>query len=186
VQPTLVVVSGPPGSGKTTLAHRLAAKIGCPAICRDEIKEGMVHAVPGYTPSPGDSVSDRTLTTFFDVLGALVRARVTVVAEAAFRDRIWRPNLVPLADLARVRIILCTVDPEVARARMARRVAADHHRAVHDDRALLQQLATHGDPEGLFEPISLPAPTLQVDTTGAYEPDLRQIVAFVDEAGERG
>jgi dephospho-CoA kinase len=36
----------PAGSGKTTLAHALAA-VGCPAICRDEIKEGMVHATPG-------------------------------------------------------------------------------------------------------------------------------------------
>jgi len=43
-RPTLIVVSGPAGSGKTTLAHAIASAIGCPAICRDEIKEGMVHA----------------------------------------------------------------------------------------------------------------------------------------------
>jgi adenylate kinase family enzyme len=45
-------VSGPAGSGKTTLAHRLAATIGCPALCRDEIKEGMVAATPGFVPGP--------------------------------------------------------------------------------------------------------------------------------------
>ncbi|WP_433685874.1 zeta toxin family protein [Nocardia sp. CA-119907] len=32
--PTLVVVSGSPGAGKTTLAHALATRVGCPAICR--------------------------------------------------------------------------------------------------------------------------------------------------------
>jgi cytidylate kinase len=51
--PVLVVVSGPMGSGKTTLAHRIAEAVGCPAICRDEIKEGMAHATPGFAPEPG-------------------------------------------------------------------------------------------------------------------------------------
>ena len=41
--PTLIVVTGRPGSGKTTLAHALAREIRCPAICRDEIKEGLAH-----------------------------------------------------------------------------------------------------------------------------------------------
>jgi Ni2+-binding GTPase involved in maturation of urease and hydrogenase len=42
--PVLVVVSGPAGSGKTTLAHEIARAIGCPAICRDEIKHAVVAA----------------------------------------------------------------------------------------------------------------------------------------------
>jgi len=51
--PTLVVVSGPPGTGKTTLAHKIAKAVGCPAVCRDEIKEGMMHAAPGFVTGPG-------------------------------------------------------------------------------------------------------------------------------------
>jgi hypothetical protein len=65
--PTLVVVSGSPGSGKTTLGHKIALAVRYPAICRDEIKEGMVHASWGFVPGPVDELTMRTLPTFFGV-----------------------------------------------------------------------------------------------------------------------
>jgi predicted kinase len=81
--PTLVVVSGPAGSGKTTLAHEIARAIGCLAISRDEIKEGMVHTTPNFVAAPGDELTRRALPVFFGVLDLLLRAGVTTVAEAA-------------------------------------------------------------------------------------------------------
>ncbi|MGW5365752.1 AAA family ATPase [Actinopolymorpha pittospori] len=176
VLPTLVVVSGPAGGyGKTTLAHEIARAVGCPAICRDEIKEGMVHANPGFEPGPGDALTQRTLPTFFAVLELLLRAGTTVVAEAAFQDRLWRPGLEPLVRLAGVRIIRCTLDPDTARARNIQRLAANPVRkAAHT----LPRDTSRRD--GAFDPISLAVPTLLVDTTAGYDPRLPDIVAFVN------
>lgn len=61
---TLILVGATPGSGKTTLAHALAREIPCPAICRDEIKEGLVHADGGGTPAWGSPIADKTFEVF--------------------------------------------------------------------------------------------------------------------------
>ena len=133
VRPALIVVSGMPGAGKTTLAHRLAAAVGCPAICRDEIKEGLVADVPGFTPGPDDELSRQANHVFFEIIRILLDAGVTTVAEAAFQDRLWRPGLEPLQDLARIRIVHCVVDPELALDRSLRRRAGNQHRRAHAD-----------------------------------------------------
>ena len=169
-RPRLIVVSGPAGSGKTTLAHALARRIGCPAVSRDEIKEGMVHtAGPEFVAVPGDPLTMRTLPAFFGVLRLLLEAGVTTVAEAAFQDHVWRPNLEPLLASAELRIVQCAVSPEVAVARRLRRTAAEPTRRAHAD--------GHQVPEP-FRRLALDAPSVWVDTTDGYTPALDEIAAF--------
>jgi predicted kinase len=177
--PTLVVVSGPPGSGKTTLAHEIARTIGCPAICRDEIKEGMAHAAPGFVPGPGDDLTMRTLPAFFGVLELLLTAGVTTVAEAAFQDRIWRPRLTPFLSLARFRIVHCTVDAEVAFERILRRGADSAVRGAHADPGPVDA-ADRIRRHRAFGRVSLDAPSIEVDTASGYHPGMDQIVAFIN------
>jgi predicted kinase len=174
-RPTLIVVSGPAGSGKTTLAHAIAAAVGCPAICRDEIKEGMVHATPGFVPGLGDELTRRTFPVFFGVLDLLVRAGVTTVAEAAFQDHVWRPRLEPLLDLARLRIVQCVVDPGLAARRVRQRAQDNPLRRAHADPEALRS-----EGRRTFTRVSMDVPSLEVDTTDGYRPALDQIVAFVN------
>ena len=180
--PTLVVVSGPPGSGKTTLAHKLALTVGCPAICRDEIKEGMAHATQGFVPGPGDELTMRTRPTFFGVLELLLRAGVTTVAEAAFQDRLWRPGLEPLQSLAQIRIVHCTIDAHLAFQRSLRRKKGSPLRRAHADPGP-HDAAEHALGHNAFDRVSVDAPWIEVDTTDGYRPGLRGIVAFVNGQG---
>lgn len=173
-----MIVSGPPGSGKTQLARALARAVPCPAICRDEIKEGMVHALGAEaTPEQKRALNPLVHATFFDALRLLLTAGVTVVAEAAFQDRAWRPGIEPLLALADIRIVQCVVSDAVAFERIVRRAGADPSRAAHDD----SQLMTPGEgwwKEGAFQRISIGAPSLEVDTTDGYRPRLEEIVSF--------
>ncbi len=177
--PALIVVSGPAGSGKTTLAHKIASAVGCPAICRDEIKEGMVHATPGFVAGPGDELTRRTLPVFFGVLELLLKAGVTTVAEAAFQDRIWRPRLEALSGLARIRVVHCTVDAGVAFDRIQRRRQEDPLRLAHADLGP-RDAAEHRAGHHVFCRVSVDAPWLEVDTTDGYRPGFSEILSFVD------
>jgi predicted kinase len=171
----LIVVSGPAGSGKTTLAHRLATEVGCPAVCRDEIKEGMVvTAGPGFVAATSDPLTMRTYGVFFATLELLVRAGVTLVAEAAFQHRRWVQGLEPILTLVDLRVVRCGVDPAVARIRMLRRQRDQATRAAHAD-------AEHLAGAPAFDPIHLDVPTLDVDTTDGYVPGLVTIVTFATQ-----
>ncbi|MFF3785751.1 AAA family ATPase [Streptomyces sp. NPDC001933] len=177
--PTLVVVSGGSGTGKTTLAHELARVLGCPAIIRDEIKQGMVLSHPGYLSGGDDPLNHPTLDAFFGVLKVLLKGGVTLVAEAAFQDRIWRPNLEPLTGLAHLRVIRCTVHADIAHDRIVQRAKEDAHRAAHGDQDLLRAISAGEHSLDSWVPISLDVPTLTVDTSDGYQPGLHAIADFV-------
>ena len=174
----LIVVSGPAGSGKTTLAHTIASAVGCPAVSRDEIKEGMVHAAWGpaaedFVARRDDELTVKTFPVFFGVLELLIKAGVTTVAEAAFQDHLWRPRLEPLLGLVRLRIVHCTVDAGLASQRVRERARDNPLRRAHAD------LGPDSAIPRTFTRVSL-GPSLEVDTSDGYRPSLDQIVAFVN------
>jgi predicted kinase len=176
--PTLIVVSGPAGTGKTTLAHGLAALVGCPAISRDEIKEGIALTTPDFDPAPDDDLSRRTLPTFFAAVRLFLEHGVSLIAEAAFQDDVWKANLASLHTVAAIRVVRCHTDSATARRRIAQHAAT---RRAHADATLLAEFdGDDGRYLSEFRHLDLDVPTIDVDTTDGYMPTLASLKIFVE------
>jgi predicted kinase len=167
--PSLIVVTGRPGAGKSTLSHRLARAIRCPLISRDEIKEGRLHTA---ADADDRQITREVFETFFDSLDQLLRRRVSLVAEAAFQHKVWQPQLVPLLALARVRVIICQVPGELALQRRRDRLQSD------PDRERFHPDAGAAAPPSMYDPPRLDVPTLEVDTSADFQPGFDEILAF--------
>jgi hypothetical protein len=100
---------------------------------------------------------------------------VTIIAEAAFQDRVWRAGLASLAELAELRIVQCHVDPAVAYAR--RRSEQGAHAGLSD------VLEDWERAYSSFERLSVAAPSIDVSTTDGYVPDIDEIIGFVNGGG---
>jgi len=176
--PNLIVVTGPPGSGKTTLTHKLSKEIGCPAICRDEIKEGYVVTQNKSHDELGDTVNAKVSEIFFEIVNTYLKYGVTVVIEAAFQHKVWAPRLNAIRRLAKLKLLICDIDPLVALERRQRRLLANPDRVkFHGEK--MEVPASHSNALQSYAPPVLDVSTLLVNTTNEYVPKFEMILRFI-------
>ena len=176
-KPYLIVVTGRPGSGKTTLAQRLGDALYMPVFSRDRVKEGYVHTHGKSHSELGPDVNKMANDIYFDALAVLVDGGVSVVIEAAFQHTVWSFLLGPFMQKANVNVIICDAGDELATERYLERGLADPKRVYfHGDPGVNAARADGVPPEIMpYEPPHLDAPTHRVSTVGEYSPTIEQL-----------
>lgn len=178
-KPYLVVVTGPPGTGKSTLVHRLADQTHCLAFSRDEFKEGYVTTSGRSHSDLGRQINADIYQSFFDAVEFLLAKGISLVIEAAFQHKLWQPKLSALQSVCHLSIVLCSVDQDLAQQRILDRGRADVSREYfHGDPAVAAVKQGLALPKTEYQPPKLDVPTLVVDTSDGYRPDLLGIAEF--------
>src|SRR6476646_7417863 len=107
-KPKCIIVTGRPGSGKTTLARKLGPRLWMPVISRDEIKEGYVNT---YGVKHDELPPDTDLIVsnfFFNIVSQYLANKVSVVIEAAFQHHVWQPRMPRILELSHPFLIICS------------------------------------------------------------------------------
>jgi adenylate kinase family enzyme len=167
-----VIVNGPPGSGKTTLATALSAHLGLPLISKDTIKEALMTVLPVEDVDASKLIGRAAIAA---MLGVAVESPTGAILEANFH------RTMAAADLTRlpgdVIEIFCACPRELCLARYARREgrASGHFDSERTDQDLWNDDVAH--------PVAGNWPVIEVDTSDVV--DFDHLIRVIDLSRSR-
>jgi predicted kinase len=167
----MVLVSGAPGSGKTTLGRHLADALRVPHVNKDRIREGLWLTDPSTARDGG-----RVWRIWMSSVRLLLDAGVSLVIDQTLyrgmSEADLRAQLLPLCRTVNVH----TRSP-VADSRWRAKLADDPRWEPEQLRQLFAQAESNA--ARWTDPLDLGCPLIEVNTTDGYDPNVGEVVDWI-------
>lgn len=172
----LILVTGTPGAGKTTLARRIAGRLHAVYLCSDSLSES-------FFPDDRESAAyrearDRIYAAFYRIAEDNLRCGLCVVLDAPhvkpMADADWRRTIAALAESteSELKVVRVKCSPEQLRMRIEKRgEARDAAKLLRWDEFLKDQPLDASMPPGM--------PSVDIDTESDLETQFEKARSFI-------
>ena len=156
--PLLVVVTGMPSSGKTTVAEGLASRLQLPLIAKDEIKESLYESLEAEDVAASSQLGAAAYALIFALARRMLASGASLIVEANFfRDQ--DSEFASLPEHWTVQLH-CHAPLAILLDRYANR----SRHAGHRDSEKIKGLPARFE-SGAHSPLALDGELIQIDTT---------------------
>jgi predicted kinase len=179
-EPLLILVTGLPCTGKTSLARQIAARLGVPLIYKDGIKEILFDHLGRSNRAWSKTLSSVTYQVMLHLIQALLTAGTSLVVEANFTAEIWNPQLRKVADRCDFKTfeVLCITNGLVLLDRFRARGIIGTRHPGHLDQLVIHEMEdlVH---QGVTGHLDLGGGFLEVDTTDFDQLNIEDIITTI-------
>jgi predicted kinase len=184
--PLLLIITGHPGSGKTTLAHRLAADFKLPLIYKDGIKERLFDDMGWSDREWSRKLGRATYTLLYYFVEVQFAAGVSCIVESNFWPEFANAEFGAMQQKYGFRPfqIQCFADGETLLRRFKERAESDQRHPGHvepDNYAEYEQHLL----QGIIAPVEIGGVIYPLDTTDFSAIDYKKLYEAIQEELER-
>lgn len=162
-QPLVVLIGGPPGSGKSVVADALGDAAGLVALHKDSFKEPLMTALGVRSVEESTELGAAAVLMLFSAADAVLRRGADLIIESTFnRGDVERIGALQRSHDAALLQVHVTAPIEVLERRWHDR--ADIRHPGHLDGERLPEMRERVR-AGTWDPLPLDAPLLRIDTS---------------------
>jgi predicted kinase len=183
-KPLLIIVNGLPGTGKTTLARRLATDTELPVLSRDGMYETLYDALESCSNGLPPLLGSATFTLLYYVTGSVLAASQSVIVEGFFgRPELRTAEFLHLQHMYDFEPfqILCRTDGGVLLERFLARTGTGERHGSHQDLEWIEQNKERLL-RGHLTPLALGGQIVEIDTTAPHSFDYAGLLQQVRAA----
>lgn len=184
--PILVIVTGPPATGKTTISRQLAADLALPLINRDRIKELLFDTLGWHDRAWSKQLGIASYRLLYYCLETILQTRCSCIVESNFDPAFDTDKFVTLQQhypFTPLQVLCCT-DAAVLVERFRLRSLSRARHPGHVEQLQAAALDT-SQVRGRSEPLALGGEMIEIDTTDFAAIDYAALVATIQQMCEQ-